>query len=157
MSYVTLSMNPMQSNGTVRREIERLLQDVMPTGTPAFAPAVNGFEDEQGFRMEFDVPGFTPDQLDITAQEGTLVVRGTRATPELKGVRPLFIERPAGSFERRIRLPKTADIGNVAASYAHGVLTVRVEKLATVAPRKVAINIAEPVSTPQVSAESDAK
>jgi HSP20 family protein len=148
MSYVTLSMDPARANATMRRDIERLLQDVVPTRTsPTWTPAVNGYEDATGFTMEFDVPGIAPEHLEITAQDGSLVVRGTRSAAEQKESRDLLAECPVGAFERRLRLPKTADIGNVSASYALGVLTVRVEKLATVAPRKVTINVAQPVAT----------
>lgn len=149
MSFVTVSMNPAQSNGTMRREIERLLQDVMPSASaPAFVPAANGFEDANGFRMEFEVPGFAPEQLEVTAQDGALIVRGTKAKTTLtEGTRPLFIESTAGSFERKLRLPKTADVASITAGYNNGVLTVNVAKLATVAPRKVAITVGEVANT----------
>ena len=76
MSFVTVSMNPAQATNTMRREIERLLHDAVPTRTsPSFVPAANGYEDANGFKMEFEVPGFAPDQLEVTAQEGALIVR----------------------------------------------------------------------------------
>lgn len=145
MSFVTVSMNPAQSNHSMRREIERLLQDVVPVRTaPAFVPAANGYEDANGFRMEFEVPGFTAEQLEVSAQDGALIVRGTKpATEVVEGTRTLFVERAARSFERKLRLPKTADVANIAANHAHGVLTVNVGKLSTVAPRKVTINAGE--------------
>ncbi|MEO7359285.1 MAG: Hsp20/alpha crystallin family protein [Gemmatimonadaceae bacterium] len=149
MSFVTVAMNPAQSSQTMRREIERLLQDVVPVRTaPAFIPAANGYEDATSFKMEFDVPGFTSAELEVTAQEGALIVRGNKSestAPE--GTRALFLERVAQSFERTLRLPKTADVGNITAHHADGVLTVHVAKLATVAPRKVTINAGEVANT----------
>ncbi len=145
MSFVTVAMNPAQSSQTMRRDIERLLQDVVPTRTaPAFIPAANGYEDANSFKMEFDVPGFTSAELEVTAQEGLLIVRGNKSesTPA-EGTKPLFIERVAQSFERTLRLPKAADVGNITANHADGVLTVHVAKLATVSPRKVTINAGE--------------
>ena len=150
MSFVTVSMNPAQASNTMRREIERLLQDVVPTRTaPAFVPAVNGYEDANGFKMEFEVPGFAPEQLEVTAQDGALTVKGTKpATTPTEGTRVLFVESAAKSFERKMRLPKTADVASISASHANGVLTVQVAKLATVAPRKVTINVGEAVTAP---------
>ena len=142
MSFVTVSMNPAQASNNMRREIERLLQDVVPVRTaPAYIPAVNGYEDANGFRMEFEVPGFEADQLEVTAQDGALIVRGSMQEAELaEGTRPLFVERSVKSFERKMRLPKSADVSNITANHTNGVLTINVAKLATVAPRKVAIN-----------------
>ena len=157
MTFVSLAMNPAQANGTVRREIERLLQDVvpMPAGVHP-GPVANGYEDAAGFTMEFDVPGFAPDQLEVLAQEGALVIRGAHAAIELaKDTRVLFAERPTGSFERRLRLPKTADMSNISANYVNGVLTVKVAKQPLVAPRRVAINVGESVSTSNAEPTSE--
>lgn len=145
MSFVSYSMNP--TPNTVRREIERLLQDVAPSRANAWTPAANGYEDATGFTMEFDVPGFASADLDVTAQDGAIVVKGKRAQRETaQGVRTLFAERPVQSFERQLRLPKTADVSSITASHANGVLTVRVAKLATVAPRKIQINTDQSVN-----------
>lgn len=150
MSFVSLSMNPATSSTSMRREIERLLQEVSPVRTTAtWTPAANGYENATGFIMEFEVPGFAPDQLDVTAQDGTLTVTGKHtAQKTAEGTRSLFTERNSSSFERRMRLPKTADVANIAATYANGVLTVKVAKLAVVAPRKVAIKVGEEVTPP---------
>lgn len=150
MSFVTYAVNPAQSSSNMRREIERLLQDVVPTRTsPSYSPSANCYEDANGFVMEFEVPGFAADQLEVTAQDGALVVKGTlpaRTLPE--GTRALFVERSAKSFVRQLRLPKTADVASVTASHANGVLTVKVAKLATVAPRKVTINASDVSAAP---------
>ncbi|MBC8086546.1 MAG: Hsp20/alpha crystallin family protein [Phycisphaerae bacterium] len=150
MSFVSVSMDPAMQVNSVRREIERLLQDVAPArAAAAWVPAANGYESATGFMMEFDVPGFAPDQLDVTAQDGALIVSGNRSTQEnAEGTRALFVERSSASFERRLRLPKSADVTNISATYANGLLTVRVAKLAVLAPRKVAIGVAESVHTP---------
>ncbi len=150
MSFVSVAMNPAQANGTVRREIERLLQDAVPmqTGVPA-GPAANGYEDATGFTMEFDVPGFSPDKLEVLAQDGTLTISGTHAPAETgKDTRVLFAERSTRSFERSLRLLKTADTSNISAHYVNGVLTVKVAKLPIASPRRVAINVGDSVSTP---------
>ena len=71
-----------------------------------------------------------------------LVVRGSRTVRELaEGERRLVGERALGQFTRRFRLPKTADANTLAASYAHGVLTVRVSKVAPAQPRRVPITV----------------
>ncbi|MEO7998556.1 MAG: Hsp20/alpha crystallin family protein [Gemmatimonadaceae bacterium] len=150
MSFVTVSMNPAQATNSMRREIERLLRDDVPVRTsPSFVPAANGYEDANGFVMEFEVPGFAADQLEVTAQDGALLVKGTLPARTLsEGTRALFAERSAKSFERQLRLPKTADVASITASHANGVLTVKVAKLATVAPRKVTINASDVSAAP---------
>jgi HSP20 family protein len=102
-----------------------------------------------------EIPGIAPDSVELLAEDGTLIARGEKARPNFgEGTRMLFGERTHGSFERRFRLPKSADLANVEARYAHGVLSIRIAKHAPAQPRRVQISIDQgPVAT-QKSIES---
>jgi HSP20 family protein len=126
----------------LRKEIDRLFDDVFVGGATAWKPTVEVRESSDGFTFEYDVPGVSPESLEVAMEEGMLVLRGERGNRELgEGERRLVAERFTGKFERRFRMPKSADANTVTANYAHGVLTVRVAKIAPAQPRRVPINV----------------
>jgi HSP20 family protein len=126
----------------LRKEIDRLFDDVFVGGATAWKPAVEVRETHTGYTFEYDVPGIAPDSLEVAMEEGMLVLRGERSQRELgEGERVLVGERASGKFERRFRMPKAADANSVTANYSNGVLTVRVAKIAPAQPRRVQINI----------------
>lgn len=133
------------SNSTLRADVQRLLNEAFaPINGRAVSsdrvPSADAREDATGFTLDLDVPGVSPDALDVLAEDGVMTVRGTPTTRELAEGETLVVnERARGAFSRQFRLPKTADAGAISASYANGVLTVRIAKLAPAQPRRVTI------------------
>lgn len=122
----------------LRSELDRAMNDVVANGNDGLIG--NGREDATGFTLEFEVPGIVPDTIEVLAEDGVLTIRGRRPTRESgENERELFDERPHGTFERRLRFPKSADLTAINASYGRGVLTVRVAKLAPAQPRRIEI------------------
>lgn len=90
--------------------------------------------------VTMDVPGVTPDKLDIQVLGGDLVVRGERTRPQLaENTSWAHAERPFGTFERRIRLPEGVDPDGITASFEHGVLSLIVPKPERMKPRRIEI------------------
>jgi HSP20 family protein len=52
------------------------------------------------------------------------------------------IERITGEFMRRFSLPETADVQNIKAKAAHGVLEVTIPKVAQVQPQRITVEAA---------------
>jgi len=143
MPTYTIPFTPLPVNG-LRKEIDRLFDDVFMSdnGRGSSKPAVEVRETRGGFTFEYDVPGISPDSIEVITEDGMLIVRGERASRELAdGERRLVGERFAGRFERAFRMPKTADASSIAASYTNGVLTVRIEKVTPAQPRRIAISM----------------
>lgn len=110
-------------------------------------PAVDIEETKDGYVLTADVPGLSPDQLDINVDDGVLTLKGERKTErrdEGDGYRRY--ERTFGSFHRSFVLPKGVDPGAVEAQVQHGQLTVRVPKPAQVS-RRVAVKASAPAIT----------
>lgn len=144
MTY-TFPIAPVFPATTLRRELDRLFEQavtVKPTAT-AWQPPVTTREDATAFTIEMDLPGVSPEQVEVLAEEGVLTVRGTRAAREAReGERTHSAEQPRGAFSRRFRLPKTVDLESISAQYEHGVLTIRVAKIEPVQPRRVPVAVA---------------
>lgn len=141
------TLNSARASAGVRADVQRLMDDVFSPSTAgnstrAFRAAVDAREDATGFTLDLDVPGIAPDAIEVLAEDGVLTIRGTPTARALsEGESALFSERATTAFERKFRLPKTADTGAIAASYANGVLTVRVAKLAPLQPKRVTVNV----------------
>ena len=143
MTY-TFPIAPTFPTIALRREIERLFDDAAAArpASQGWTPAVSLREDAAGFTFELDVPGVDPDAVEVVAEDGVLTVRGSRATREAtEGEKTVLHEAPRGTFARRFRLPKTADLQAVSATYALGVLTVQVAKVAPAQPRRVPVTV----------------
>ncbi len=129
------------ANG-LRADVERAMDDVFATRTATPLPLADAREDAASYTIELDVPGVMPEHVEVLAEDGVLTVRGARAARELADdQRVVMSERAHGSFARRFRLPKSADQNAITASYAHGVLTVRIAKLVPAQPRRVTVSV----------------
>lgn len=131
----------------LRREIDRLFEDTFgrgnsdASGRMTWSPAVNIHEDETSLSFEFELPGFRPEQVEVTADQGVLTVRGERQDERKEGEQARYhlIERTSGSFMRSFQLPQGLDADKIEASFENGLLHVRVPKAALPQPRKIEI------------------
>ena len=91
--------------------------------------------------LRFDVPGIDPDSIEVTVDRGVLTVSAKReAASEDCNDRFFVKERRTGTFTRRVRLSDTLDADGVEASYANGLLEVRVPVQERAKARKVEIH-----------------
>jgi HSP20 family protein len=142
------------------RAVSTLFQDAFPAAsaraTPApWRPSTDVIEDANGWTISLDVPGVTPDALEIVQEARQLTIRGSRSVrrtedaAESAGERRVQWERVDGAFERRFELPEAADLERLQAELAHGVLTVRIGKVAPAQARRITVHVGpDPVATP---------
>ncbi len=108
--------------------------------TSAWRPAVDIKEEADRFVILADVPGVDPKDIEITAENGVLTVRGERKAEteeEREGFRR--VERIRGTFYRRFSLPDTADTDAIKARGKDGVLEITVPKHEKVQARKITV------------------
>jgi HSP20 family protein len=128
----------------LRREIDRLFDDTFgrsgSNGMSNWSPAVDIREDEKELTFEFELPGIKAENVEITADNGVLTVRGEKQGErnENEG-RFHVVERSYGSFTRSFQLPQGLDDDQIEASFENGVLQVRIPKAALPQPRKIQI------------------
>lgn len=105
-----------------------------------FPPAMDIAVSDGDMVLTMDLPGMTPDDLQIEVLDGHLVVRGERRRPDtVDNLRWAHSERAFGSFERRVKLPDGVDPDAIAASMDHGVLSLIVPKPERLQPRTISI------------------
>lgn len=81
-------------------------------------PAMDLYETDKEVIAEFDLPGFDPEKIEVSVEDGVLKVTGEmeeKKEEKEKGYWRKEIKR--GSFERMIRLPVNVKEDKVEASY----------------------------------------
>jgi HSP20 family protein len=126
----------------LRREIDRLFEDTFARDGSSFTPAVDIKENENEIRLELELPGTKPEDVEITAENGMLTIRGEKRSERKEGEdnRYQVIERSYGTFMRTFQLPQGVDEGQIKAEFENGVLTLRIPKAALPQPKRIEIS-----------------
>jgi HSP20 family protein len=127
------------------RELDRLTQQVF--GTPGTwsrptAMPMDAYRDGDQFVVCFDLPGVTPDAIELDVERNVLTVKAERR-PIGKDVEMQVSERPLGAFSRQLFLGDTLDTDHIDAKYDAGVLTLRIPIAERAKPRKISIGTGE--------------
>lgn len=116
-------------------------------GTRMWVPALDVAERGDAYVVHAELPGVSPDQVDVSFEQNVLTIRGTKPASfdvAAEGEMRVFAsERVHGTFERAVRLPEFVDADRIDASFANGLLTVTVPKAQAAQPRKITIRGAE--------------
>lgn len=88
----------------------------------------------------FDLPGVTPDSINVTVDRNVLEVTAAREQEASESETVLLRERAIGQVSRRVTLGEWLDADKVEASYVDGVLTVTVPVAEHAKPRRIEIS-----------------
>ncbi|AUA16674.1 Hsp20 family protein [Streptomyces sp. SID8382] len=124
------------------RELDRLAQHLTGPGTwsrPS-AMAMDAYREGDEYVVAFDLPGVSPEAIDIDVERNMLTVKAERRpVAKADNVHMELSERPLGVFSRQIVLADTLDTEKIEADYDTGVLTLRIPIAERAKPRKIAI------------------
>lgn len=127
----------------IRRQMEAYADAFAgPARSPYFGafPATNVSYDADKFYVRMELPGVNPADLDVSSMDRSVSVSGRRELPgEGDGVSYHRREREGGQFSRNIELPSEFDREKVEASYADGILTITLPRLAAAKPRQIRV------------------
>ena len=126
----------------LQRNFDLLFDGLFPASNDAATTPVDVSEDDQSFHITVDVPGLALADLEVTAIERKLTIRGERKQTKGEGKRQHIQERTWGKVARTILLPVDVDADKIEARLEAGVLTVTVPKAAKAQPRKIAVKTA---------------
>ncbi len=132
-----------------RREIDELFtrsSDVslpaLTNSTPSWTPSVDLQEESDHFVLRADVPGVAPKDIEVSAEDGTLTIRGERLAREpVRSDGFEHIERAAGTFLRRFTLPDSARPEAIKARYADGVLEIEIPKQPRAEAKRISVTV----------------
>ena len=128
----------------MRSELGRLLGSSEAEVTSAWCPVVDVAETQDELRLQAELPGLAPEQVDVSVESGVLTISGEKEQEVEEGKQGSeyhVIERRYGRFERSFSLPRTVDPGKVDATFANGVLTVTLPKVEAAKSRKIAVKV----------------
>ena len=133
---------PWREMDRLQREMNRLFEDYSPMRlrTAPSYPALNVWSNEDGLLVTAEVPGVSPDDIDVNVIGETLTLSGTRKADELtEGARYHRQERGYGKFSRTLQLPFPVTVDKIEAKFKNGVLSVRLPRAEEDKPRKIAV------------------
>ena len=87
--------------------------------------AFDAVRDDDAVTIYLDVPGVSPDELEVDLEKNELTVRAER-TWRSDDKQIIASERPQGTFTRRLVLGDALDTERLEASLDDGVLTIRI-------------------------------
>jgi len=91
--------------------------------------------------LEASVPGFTPDEVEVTYDAGILTIRGERRSESQSGEGDYVRrERRSASVFRQISLPGEIQPDGIAAGFENGVLTVTVPRVPKAQPKRIPVS-----------------
>jgi HSP20 family protein len=101
-------------------------------------------EDKLFYVIEAALPGFKPEELNITAAGDTLTISAIKKE-EKKPEKEQFVrrERYTGEMIRTFTLPTVVDVAKVEAVFEHGVLKLFIPKAEEVKPKQIPIKVKE--------------
>jgi HSP20 family protein len=109
-------------------------------GARTWAPPIDIYETTDAYNVVAELPGFNPDEVDVTVNEGTLTIKGERKFySEVNEENFHRVERRFGAFQRLVSLPAQVDAAKVEANFDKGVLTISIPKAEVAKPRKIEI------------------
>jgi HSP20 family protein len=103
-------------------------------------PPVNVWVGADGVVLAAEVPGQSPDQIDLTVHQDTVTLRGERKPEPLAEDAVVHRrERVYGPFSRTVVLPFRVDAEKVSAKFDRGVLKLELPRPESDKPRHVKI------------------
>ncbi|CAL9595756.1 18 kDa heat shock protein [Nocardiopsis dassonvillei] len=120
------------------REFDRIAQRLLENGRPTVMP-MDAYREGDDFVAHFDLPGVTPESIDLEVERNVLTVKAERAGLRDDDLEHIVNERPSGTFTRQVFLGDTLDTERITADYADGVLTLRIPVAEQSKARKIVV------------------
>jgi HSP20 family protein len=112
------------------------------TERAALTPAVDIQEEGDRFVVRADMPGVAAKDIEVSAEDGKLTIRGTRSAQDrVNGDGFEHVERVTGNFLRRFTLPESVQAEAIKARYTDGVLEIAIPKQPRVEPKRITVTV----------------
>ncbi len=138
--------DPFRDVVTLREAMDRLFEDSFVNhggrqqagAGGAFRLPIDAYVTPDEVIIIANMPGVSPDDVEITLEGDTLTIRGERPAP-LENVDYVLQERTYGPFQRTLSINVPVDANRAEAHYDNGLLTLHVPKAAAARPKTIQV------------------
>ena len=107
----------------------------------SYSPRFDIWETDAELILYGDLPGVSPESLDIQFENDLLTIHGTVPSRH-EGVEALWGEYGVGDFYRTFTIGESIDSSKISAEIENGVLTLHLPKTEAVKPRRIEVKSA---------------
>ncbi len=140
---------PFDELTTLRRDLDTIWDRFFPETpfherftTHEWLPSIDLKETGDRLVVKAELPGLAANDVELTLTEDILTIRGEkREEKKEKDEHHYFVERFAGTFERRIKLPALVKTDAIDATFDKGVLTVNLPKSEEARTKEIKIKV----------------
>jgi len=156
--------DPFREGLTLRNAMDQLFSQsfVHPSwmgGSQMIPAPTDVCETDRGYEVNIALPGVKPEDIELTAQQNTLSVRGrysfqNKHNDQHEGQQQgqhqnwLMREMGTGTFERTITFPKPIDADRIQTQYENGILTVIVPVSEASRPKRITVGSGQSQARP---------
>lgn len=139
-----VTYDPFSELRSLQRDVNRLFSGDIDRGSEmmsgAWNPSVDISENKDSIVLEAELPGMSPDDVNISIENNVLTIQGERRFEKKQNEDNYHrVERSYGTFTRSFTLPPTVSSENVDAAFENGVLKLTLAKREEAKPRKIEI------------------
>jgi HSP20 family protein len=114
-----------------------------PQPAASWLPATEGRIEDGAYVIQFALPGVDPKEVKVSLMDNVLTVKGERKADHDTTGKDYFVrEMVYGAFQRSVALPEGVDAAQVKATYANGMLEVRVPTPRAATPTQIEVKAA---------------
>ncbi|RME61613.1 MAG: Hsp20/alpha crystallin family protein [Alphaproteobacteria bacterium] len=125
---------------TARQDVARGERSEATTRTGIiYRPNTDIYETADHVVLVADMPGVSPQDVDVTLERQVLTIRGRLHAERPSGYRPIYAEYGEGDFERVFTLSQEIDRDRIEARHNNGTLVLKLPKADAAKTKKIAI------------------
>jgi len=121
------------------RQFDRLSEQLQSAARAPRAMPMEAYRRGDQFFVHLDLPGVSPEDVELTVERNVLSVRAERRPMWTEGDDILIDETPQGVFSRQLFLGENLDTENLEATYDRGMLTLTIPVAEQAKPRRIDI------------------
>lgn len=148
--------NPLKELESMRREMDRIWEDlfpsrraeapwkrpVVPQEQGTVTPAIDIIDRADEIVVRAEMPGVKKDDIDISLQDGTLTIKGeVKEEAGPKEGNYTYSERNYRFFARSLNIPFKISQEGIKATLKDGVLSVQLPKVVEEQPKKITVEV----------------
>jgi len=128
----------MENNSSLAKHTNGSIESVKQRA--AVAPPVDVYENADELLIVADVPGATPEGIDVQLEKGQLMIHAKRADEAVGS--PVAAEYRPLDYLRVFSVPQGIDASKIDAQLTAGVLRLRLPKADPIKPRRIEVKAA---------------